>query len=313
MRCPLPGLRKKCRPLRCWEVPVLGESQAGLRYTRLVLCLEPVQASVAPVRPSHQLAQSMYLSAHLSTLPKYLQSWLQFWTNPGAHAHWRKRARSLRLLFVVSVFVQSLPFGWTVHDAEEMVEGACARWMGADREGATFEVGDVAKREGRAPTHRQASQRRIPPHVPVRQPQPSARASRATRQSTPSRQCQVPIFQSCKGGSAHAIANCPMLWSLETPPQLRKWERWWVRGTGRDGFFRSSGVIGWRQQSDSDVGSDRPTRSEETLPCCWIRCTSPIGAWAIVFEISQVRVTWCSHRRGFESRPAPIQSQTTIQ
>ena len=66
-----------------------------------------------------------------------------------------------RLFFVVSVFVQSLPFGCTVHDTEGMVKGACARWMGADCEGATSKVGDVAKREKgreeRPPTTRQAN------------------------------------------------------------------------------------------------------------------------------------------------------------
>ena len=40
----------------------------------------------------------------------------------------------------------------------------------------------------------------------------------APRPSTPSHQCQVPIFKSCKGGSAHEIANCAMLESLEKRP-----------------------------------------------------------------------------------------------
>ena len=89
-----PFQRRAVRPLRCWEVWLLRESQAAQRHTRLALCLEPVQASVAPVRTSRQLARShqraMRLPANLSTLPKNLQSWLQFWTNPGAHNHWRK-------------------------------------------------------------------------------------------------------------------------------------------------------------------------------------------------------------------------------
>ena len=88
-------------------------------------------------------------------------------------------------------------------------------------------------KEERPPTARQANVAFSP--CSSLSAQPSARASRCRgpRPSTPSRQCQVPIFKSCKGGSAHAIANCPMLWSLETPPQLRKWERWWVRARPR--------------------------------------------------------------------------------
>ena len=44
-----------------------------------------------------------------------------------------------------------------------------------------------------------------------------------------------------------------------------------------NGFFRRNRVIGRRVQIDFDVGSDRPGRSEETLRCCWIRCTAPIS------------------------------------
>ena len=81
--------------------------------------------------------------------------------------------RGCRLLFGMSVFVQSLPFGCTVHDAEGMVEGACARWMGADREGGhvqSWRRGQARRSTGRAPTHRQASQTSHSPHVPVRKP-----------------------------------------------------------------------------------------------------------------------------------------------
>ena len=50
--------------------------------------------AVAPIRPPRRLARSqqraMCLPANLSTLPKYLQSWPQFWTNPGAHSHQRR-------------------------------------------------------------------------------------------------------------------------------------------------------------------------------------------------------------------------------
>ena len=72
---------------------------------------------------------------------------------------------------------------------------------------------------------------------------------------TPSHQCQVPISNSCKGGSANEIANCAMLWSLET--------RVLLDGTSRSTLM--SAVI------------DRSSRSEETLPCSWIRCTVPIS------------------------------------
>ena len=55
---------------------------------------EEVQASVASVSLSSQLAQShqkaMCVSANFSTLPMYLQSWLQCSTGPEAHTHWRK-------------------------------------------------------------------------------------------------------------------------------------------------------------------------------------------------------------------------------
>ena len=96
----LPDPRKKNRPLRCWRLRLLRESQAAQRNTRLALCLEPVQASVAPVSLSSHLAQShqgaMCLPANLSTLPKYLQSWLQFWKSPEAHTHWRKNSEWIR-------------------------------------------------------------------------------------------------------------------------------------------------------------------------------------------------------------------------
>ena len=97
VRCPFPFPRKKIRPLRCWEVRLLRESQAAQRYTRVALCLEPVQALVAPVRPPCRVARSrqkaMCLPANLTTLPKYLQSWLEFWMNPGAHNHWRTSSK----------------------------------------------------------------------------------------------------------------------------------------------------------------------------------------------------------------------------
>ena len=44
-------------------------------------------------------------------------------------------------------------------------------------------------------------------------------------------------------------------------------------------------------QIDSDVGSDRLGRSEETLPCCWIRCTAPIsGTGYVVFASERLRI-----------------------
>ena len=92
--------RKKNRPLRCWRLRLLRESQAAQRNTRFALCLEPVLASVAPVSLSSQLAQShqgaMCLPANLSTVPKYLQSWLQIWKSPEAHTHWRKNSEWIR-------------------------------------------------------------------------------------------------------------------------------------------------------------------------------------------------------------------------
>ena len=52
----------------------------------------PGQASS---RRSHHKA--MCLLAHLSTLPKYLQSWQQFWTSPEAHARSRKRSEWIQV------------------------------------------------------------------------------------------------------------------------------------------------------------------------------------------------------------------------
>ena len=44
------------RALRCWGFLLLRESQAAQRYTRLARCMEPVQASVASLSLSSQLA-----------------------------------------------------------------------------------------------------------------------------------------------------------------------------------------------------------------------------------------------------------------
>ena len=96
------------------------------------------------------------------------------------------------------------------------------------------------------------------------------------------------------------IAQCFGVWRHD----LAKLGELVGQGTSAMGSFPATGSL---DGIDSDVGSDRSGRSEETLPCSWIRCTVS----HLVFKISQVRVTWCSHRRGFESGPSP--SQTTFQ
>ena len=63
--------------------------------------------------------------------------------------------------------------------------------------------------------------------------------------------------------SSHAIANFAMFKVWRRSHQCESGS---VGGStyGRDGSFRSGGIIGWRQQIDSDVSSDRPGRSEES-------------------------------------------------
>ena len=70
------------------------------------------------------------------------------------------------------------------------------------------------------------------------------------------------------------IAQCFGVWRHDHHCQIGR-----VGGSGhfRDGFFRSNSVVGRHVQINSDVGSDRSGRSEETLPCSWIRCTVPIS------------------------------------
>ena len=80
-----PVRRLAVRALRCREFLLCRERQAAQRCTKLALCLEQVQGTVAFVSQSklarsHQTAKC--LLTDLSTLPKYLQSWRQFWTNP---------------------------------------------------------------------------------------------------------------------------------------------------------------------------------------------------------------------------------------
>ena len=76
----LPFQRLAVRALRCWGFLLLRERRGARRYTRIALCLEPAHASVAFVSLSSQLVRSrqkaMCLLANLSTLPKYLQSWV---------------------------------------------------------------------------------------------------------------------------------------------------------------------------------------------------------------------------------------------
>ena len=83
-----------------------------------------------------------------------------------------------------------------------------------------------------------------------------------------------------------------------------------VGGSGHlhDGFSCSNSVFGRRVQINFNVGSDRSSRSEETLPCSWIRWHSSHQWWAIVKKIGQVRIAWCSNWRGLESGPSTSQT-----
>ena len=81
VHCLLPSPRKKNRPCDIEDSSCFAKVKQP-SATRRALCLEPVQAPVAPVSLSSQLARShqraMCLLPNLSTLPKYSQSWLQF-------------------------------------------------------------------------------------------------------------------------------------------------------------------------------------------------------------------------------------------
>ena len=70
------------------------------------------------------------------------------------------------------------------------------------------------------------------------------------------------------------IAQCVGVWRHDHHCQIGR-----IGGSGhfRDGFFRSNSALGRHVKINSDVGSDRSSRSEETLPCSWIRCTVPIS------------------------------------
>ena len=90
-----PFQRRAVRALRCRGFLLLRESRAAQRFTKLALCLEPVQASVASVsqansRGPHQKATR--LPANLSTNKLF-----QFWTGPEAHAHGRKILELIRV------------------------------------------------------------------------------------------------------------------------------------------------------------------------------------------------------------------------
>ena len=81
VHCLLPAPRKDS-PLRYWGFRLLRECQAAQRCTRLGshsawgAGISRIRLTVKPNRAVHQRA--MFLPANLSTLPKYLQGWLQF-------------------------------------------------------------------------------------------------------------------------------------------------------------------------------------------------------------------------------------------
>ena len=53
-----PGSAEEGQVLLRWEVMLLRGSQTAQRHKRITLRLEPVQVSVAPILPPHQLARS---------------------------------------------------------------------------------------------------------------------------------------------------------------------------------------------------------------------------------------------------------------
>ena len=79
----------------------VGDARCPMKAGELALheartLLGAMPAPVAFVSPSSQFALSHQKATRLlvnpSVSPRYLQSWLQFWTNPQAHARWRKRS-----------------------------------------------------------------------------------------------------------------------------------------------------------------------------------------------------------------------------
>ena len=92
-----------------WEVRRLCENQAAQRCARLALCLVPVQAHQSHPSAHHTNSRTHIKerrTSNLSTLPNCLQSWLQFWTNLGAHIH---RKRSSEWIWVGQLWKRSSP------------------------------------------------------------------------------------------------------------------------------------------------------------------------------------------------------------
>ena len=74
----LPSRPCAVQALRCWKCLPLRARQAAQRYTRLALCVEQAHG---PATLVFSIQKTICLLANLSTFPKYLQSWQQFWTS----------------------------------------------------------------------------------------------------------------------------------------------------------------------------------------------------------------------------------------
>ena len=96
-----PLIGRAVRVPRYWRCMPRLEGRAPQRCTRLAFCVGPVQGPVASVFQTSHFAQShrilKYFLPYLSTLPKYLQSWRQFWASPEALAHWRRSSEWIRM------------------------------------------------------------------------------------------------------------------------------------------------------------------------------------------------------------------------
>ena len=102
-----------------------------------------------------------------------------------------------------------------------------------------------------------------------------------------------------------------MPWSLETRSPLPNWESWWVRAPPR--WVLSQQQCRWTARPNQlwcRQWSIRQKRKDVALQLQKVH--SSHQWWAIVFKISQVRVTWGSHRRGFESGPSSSQTPFLI-
>ena len=88
-RCPL--LRRAARIQRYWGCMPRLKGRAPRRCTRRAICWEPMQGPVASVFRQANLRspiENRCTLTCLSTLPKHLHSWRQFWATP--EAHWRR-------------------------------------------------------------------------------------------------------------------------------------------------------------------------------------------------------------------------------